>query len=178
VSEVYDAKASGRPDANCNGSEIAPRKDAFRCYWPGVDDPCFQSPQISSEFLCMSAYQGNVSVRHLKNMAVGDKYGTHINTGEPGTTSPLRVELVDGTICARSTGSGPVGVPGYPYWAGFCTGPSAGIWRVSEPEMWKNDQRHYSLYPAVAAGGHWQVAISVGAEAAPAKRFDVKNVYR
>jgi hypothetical protein len=114
-----------------------------------------------------------LNIRHLTNMTV--KPGA---TGEPGKTRPLRLELTDGTICVSKSGSGPTGVPGYPYWAGYCSGPSAGTWRVGETDRWKNDQEHFALYPAANAGGYWQVAISVGAEAAPAQLFDVRTVYR
>jgi hypothetical protein len=46
-----------------------------------------------------------------------------------------------------------VGVPGYPFWAGGCTGPSAGVWRVGNPEEWKNDLSRYPLYPPKKAAG-------------------------
>ncbi|MFB9714241.1 hypothetical protein [Arthrobacter methylotrophus] len=182
VAETQDASIVAADQAQyayCSGSEIAPRKDGFRCYWPGIYDPCFQSPTTSGDFLCETVdTNGKVKTTRLKNMHIGSEFSTFVNSGAPEQSSPVRVELTDGTICARSTGAGPQGVPGYPYWAGACFGPSAGVWRVGEPDQWKDDQAHYQLYPAVTPGGYWQVAISVGNETAPAQRFDVKSVYR
>lgn len=170
--KTYDG--AGRPNATCSSSSLSDRKDAFRCFWPGVDDPCFQSPSNPRELLCFSDNHGKLNLRHLTNMAVA----TPVLTGEPGETAPVRVELTDGTVCSRRSGAGPVGVPGYPFWAGVCAGPSAGVWRVGEADEWKDDRQHYTLYRSPAPGGHWQVAISVGNETAPAQRFDVKTVYR
>lgn len=169
--KTYDG--SGRSNAQCVASELSGRKDVFRCLWPGVDDPCFQSPEKPGDFICHGENHGKLNLRHLTNMAV--KPGA---TGEPGKTRPLRLELTDGTVCVRKSGSGPVGVPGYPYWAGYCSGPSAGTWRVGEADQSTNNPEHFALYPAVNAGSHWLVAISVGAEDAPAQLFDVKTVYR
>ncbi|QOT19328.1 hypothetical protein [Paenarthrobacter sp. YJN-5] len=178
VSKTYDGSTTSTP--SCNGSEIAPRKDGFRCYWPGIFDPCFQSPTAPRDFLCLTVSPDAKSdVTLLKNMKLGDDIvGLFQNTGAPEASSAVRVELVDGTVCSRSTGAGPKGVPGYPYWAGHCFGPSEGVWRVSESDQWTNDLKHYPLYPPTLAGGYWQVAISPGNEEAPARRFDVKTVYR
>lgn len=182
ITSTYDASSvhqTQEEHAYCVGSEIAPRSDGFRCYWPSIYDPCFQSPTNPQDMLCETVgTSGKVTVTELKNMQIGTDIGAFINPGTPAQSSPVEVELVDGTICGRSTGAGPQGVPDYPYWAGYCVGPSAGVWRVGDSDLWKNDMIHYQLYPATSPGGYWQVAISVGNENAPAQRLDVKTVYR
>ncbi|WP_422758964.1 hypothetical protein [Paenarthrobacter sp. C1] len=177
VSQTYDG-ATNNSGSGCIGSEIAPRKDGFRCYWPGIFDPCFQNPSSAHDFLCIGVTEdGKTLTTLLKNMQLGDSLGFRQNTGAPDQSSPVRAELVDGTVCVRATGAGPQGIPGYPYWAGSCFGPSGGVWRVGESELWKNDLKHYALYPPVTAGGHWQLAVASG-DTAPAKRIDVKTAYR
>ena len=182
VSATYDASTAPADQvqyASCSGSEIAPRSDGFRCYWPGIFDPCFQSQPGSGNMLCVTSDQnGKQEITLLKNMRIGSDMGSFINPGTPDQSSPVSIVLTDGTVCSRSTGAGPKGVPGYPYWAGYCVGPNSGVWRVGEADQWKNDLVHYTLYPAVTPGGYWQAAISVGSETAPATRFDVKTVYR
>ncbi|MGN7149280.1 hypothetical protein ACTHQ6_09850 [Arthrobacter sp. SAFR-179] len=177
VNKTYDG-STNNSGSGCNGSEIAPRKDGFRCYWPGIFDPCFQNPSAAHDFLCIGVTQdGKALTTLLKNMQLGDNFGFRQNTGAPDQSSPVRVELVDGTVCVRASGAGPQGIPGYPYWAGSCFGPSGGVWRVGEPELWNNDLRHYALYPPVTADGYWQVATANG-DTTAARRIDVKTAYR
>lgn len=180
VTETHDAGPYANAEgARCNGSEIAVRSDGFRCYWPGIFDPCFQSPTTPTDFLCVTTgSNGGMVVTRLENMILGDDIvGLMQNKGAPDQAPPVRIQLADGTVCARSTGAGPQGVPGYPYWAGFCVGPSAGVWRVDDSHRWNNDMVHYTLFPGKTAG-RWQAAVSVGSETAPAKLLDVVTVWR
>jgi hypothetical protein len=43
-------------------------------------------------------------------------------TDEPGTAGVFSVKLAGGADCRRSSGSGPNGVAGHSYWAGWCSG--------------------------------------------------------
>ncbi|GAB3283509.1 hypothetical protein GCM10027449_26620 [Sinomonas notoginsengisoli] len=124
VSNTFDAGQSGNgASGSCNGSEIAVRSDGYRCYWPGIYDPCFQSPTAPGDFLCVTmdvkGQTGKKVVTRLANMAIGDPIiGARPNKGAPDQAPPVRIELSDGTACARSTGAGPEGAPGYPTWVG------------------------------------------------------------
>ncbi|WP_307101497.1 hypothetical protein [Arthrobacter globiformis] len=175
VTETLEAPGQ----SSCTGSEIAPRKDGFRCFiGNGVHDPCFRGTEAPADFLCSTVgATGTVTVTRIKNIGTSSITGS--NSGvSPNDSSPVRIELTDGTVCGRATGAGPQGVPGYPYWSGICFGPSAGIWRVGEADQWKDDLQHYQLYPALSEGGYLQAAVSVGSETAPARLLNVKTVYR
>lgn len=183
VSKTIDGSTAEDTDsAYCSGSEIAPRNDGYRCYWPEIYDPCFRSPTSTHDFLCLTrSFDANPpEITRLINMNTNPdpEFSIYVNPGPPEKSGIFRIELTDGTICSRHTGAGPQGVPGYPFWAGSCIGPSAGIWRVGESNTWNGDPSHYPLYPPASPGGYWQVAISVGPETAPAQTFDVKSAYR
>lgn len=176
VTEIKDFGGASSTTPSCTGSEIAPRKDGFRCFAAGIYDPCYQSPDTLTSFLCISWVDNKPKVTQLVNTPSNSS--GYVNAGTPEGSSIVTVELSDGTVCVRSTGAGPQGVPGYPYWAGSCSGPSAGIWRVGAPEEWANNLSYYPLYAPESTGGRWQVAISIGSETAPARRMDVVRAYR
>jgi hypothetical protein len=71
--------------------------------------------------------------------------GTFVNDGPPAI---FVVRLTNGAVCRRHTGSGPAGVPGYPYWVGACTdgpyGSQSKVWRIGEN---MDSAPNYPLYP-------------------------------
>ena len=177
ASSTYDGSTAAQPQgASCSRSEIAVRDDGYRCFRPGtVTDPCFQSPSSSSDFLCLAPGPGGKpKVTKLTSMRAQPPAKS--TTAPADKAPPVWIELSDGTVCARATGAGPKGVPGYSFWVGTCTGPSGGVWRVGDSNIWANDALHYSLYPGTGAG-RWQAAISVGSETAPVKLLDVATVW-
>lgn len=181
VSSTYDALAAPRSQAqgaSCVRSEISLRDDGYRCFRPGtVSDPCFRSPAAPGDFLCLSpAPGGKTTVTKLTNIPAASPAGGAFPSAPPEKAPPVWIQLSDGTVCARATGAGPQGVPGYPFWMGICTGASSGVWRVEDSNKWADDMLHYSLYPGTGTG-RWQAAISVGSETAPAKLLDVTTVW-
>lgn len=172
VTNTHDS--AGKATEGCTSSEISPREDGFRCFAPGIYDPCYQSPTNSAEFLCFSWTAEERRVTHLKNI----KAGAPIGATAPTDSSVVFAELTDGTICRRATGAGPQGVPGYPYWTGVCTGPSGGVWRVGEADIWKASSSTYPLYPPTTVDGYHRIAISIGSETSSAQLMDVKMAYR
>ncbi len=172
ATDTHDS--AGRTNEGCTSSEISPRDDGFRCFAPGIYDPCYQSPTKSTDFLCFFWTHEEQRITHLKNVQVKATSGATA----PAGSSIVVAELTDGTICRRATGAGPQGVPGYPYWTGVCTGPSGGVWRVGEADTWKASPSTRPLYPPTKVGGYHRVAISVGTETSPAQLVDVKTAYR
>lgn len=169
-----DTHDSAGRDEGCTSSEISPRKDGFRCFAPGIYDPCYQNPTTSSDFLCFFWTNEERRITHLKNVPAK----APSNATAPADSSIVMAELIDGTICRRATGAGPQGVPGYPYWTGVCMGPSGGVWRIGEADTWKGSLSTRPLYPPAKVGGYHRVAISVGTETSPAQLVDVKTAYR
>jgi hypothetical protein len=129
------------PDSSCIPSELAPRHDGFRCFIDSnIYDPCFNN---GSDYLCAPF---TLSGTWTKFTGVSRDAG-FVNDGEPGKTGVFAVKLANGAECHRRSGSGPAGVPGYPYWAGGCSGGSFGsgerIWRVGEN---MNSAQNFPLY--------------------------------
>jgi hypothetical protein len=142
-------------DSQCIASEIAPRRDGYRCFADqGLFDPCFASPTKTIDYLCFPASETKPWTL-LKGPSKDTGYE---NTDSPGTTDVFRVKLANGATCARATGAGPKGVPGYPYWVGYCSGGPYGadgkVWRVGEGKT----SVIYPLYPGKADGA-WTAAI-------------------
>jgi hypothetical protein len=127
--------------SSCIASEIAPRPDGFRCFADStVVDPCFANPRNATEYLCAPlAMTGKWTL--LKGVP---RDSTVVNDGSPAI---FAARLTNGAVCRRYTGSGPQGVPGYPYWAGSCSGGPYGsqakVWRVGED---LNAAPNYPLY--------------------------------
>lgn len=164
---------------SCSRSEITLRDDGYRCSWGNtIADPCYQSPSSSSEFLCLTPGPGGKpnATKLTNTKAETPGRGFFPDSAPPAKAPPVWIQLSDGTVCARATGAGPQGVPGYGLWMGVCTGPSSGVWRVEDKDKWPNDALHYSLYPGAVAG-RWQAAVSVGSETAPVKLIDVATIW-
>ncbi|WP_238011844.1 hypothetical protein KZZ52_13480 [Dactylosporangium sp. AC04546] len=132
-------------DSSCIPSELAPRRDGYRCFVGNqIQDPCFASPSSSTEFLCTPDTTTGTWTRYT-GLAhdPGDA-----NDGTPGKTDVFMVKLANGAECRRRSGSGPQGVPGYPYWVGGCTGGPFGssgvIWRIGED---MGSAPNFPLYP-------------------------------
>jgi hypothetical protein len=146
---------SSNGESGCSASELAPRRDGYRCFvGNNLLDPCFASPASTTDYLCAPA--NKIKPWILIKGAARDT--DHENTDPPGSSDVFWVKLANGAACSRSSGSGPKGVPGYPYWVGYCTGGGYGtkykVWRVGEGRT----SKIYPLYPAKVAGG-WTVAV-------------------
>jgi hypothetical protein len=159
--------------ADCSGSEIAPRRDGFRCFAGShLYDPCSVSPARRTDLLC-APLDPAASWTRLTGASSDPAYA---GTGAPGATGVFMVKLANGATCRRSTGSGPNGVPGYPYWAGSCTGGPYGsrslVWRVGDDT---GEAGTYPLYPAAGAK-IWTAAV----ETSPGKvhRLPVARAWR
>ncbi|MFF5182152.1 hypothetical protein ACFY2Q_29460 [Micromonospora sp. NPDC000316] len=116
--------------SSCIPSEVAPRPEGFRCFTDSaVIDPCFANPHSVTEYLC--APWGMTEAWTLLKGVTRDS--AFVNDGKPAI---FVLRLTNGAVCRRSTGSGPAGVPGYPYWVGSCTGGPYGsqskVWRIGE----------------------------------------------
>ncbi|MDG6110529.1 hypothetical protein Daura_30305 [Dactylosporangium aurantiacum] len=136
--------AAGQADADssCIPSELASRRDGFRCFIGNdIYDPCFAS---GSDYLCAPL---TMSGTWTKFTGVPRDAG-FVNDGEPGRTDVFAVKLANGAECHRRSGSGPPGVPGYPYWVGGCSGGPFGdaglIWRIGDGT---GSAPNYPLYP-------------------------------
>lgn len=165
-----DSAIAVKGAGSCSASEIAPRRDGYRCFVNhGIFDPCFQDPADSSSFLCSTANDDFVKLSGVSADS------SQRNVPDPGQSPAFKVVLVDGTVCTRSTGAGPVGAPGFPYWLGHCSGPSGGIWRNGGPG--EGSGAYQGLYPS-GSGDGWQLAVSEGAEAAVPTLVTVRTAYR
>jgi hypothetical protein len=129
--------------SDCIPSELAPRRDGYRCFVGSeIHDPCFADPAGDGAYACAPPAIGGSWTRFT-----GLARDSGDATGTPGRTDIFLVKLADGATCARHSGSGPAGVPGYPFWVGFCTGGplgSDGIWRIGDG---MSAAANFPLYP-------------------------------
>lgn len=167
-SRVIDGKNA--TNAYCNGSNVAARADAFRCFVDqGVHDPCLQNPANAKEYLC---YFGSEKVL-IQNVRAES---TSVSgTAAPEQSSPFLVTLADGTVCRTSSGAGPPAIPGYPYWTGSCSGPHAGIWRARYADRGSNPA---SGLLEKTSSGVWHVAIEEDARPGKVSLYPVAVAYR
>jgi hypothetical protein len=159
---VVSAAGSG---ASCSVSEIAPRRDAFRCFAESILDPCFANPAKNTEYLCAPLTLTGKWTR----LTGAPRDGGFVNPGTPGQTGIFLAKLANGADCRRSTGAGPNGVPGYPYWAGGCNGQ---VWRVAD------GMADGSTYPLFATGETGQWAAAVETSPRVVKRLPVTEAWR
>lgn len=156
----------------CFSSSISSRTDVYRCASNGIFDPCFRNPVDPESFACLTVRE-ELSWQIVENISADS--GPVSDNGQ-GSGSPIAVELTDGTLCTRASGAGPVGVEGYPLWAGVCYGPHAGVWRTTKEAAASDQVTVRNLFES-SGSGFWQIAISVGQEGSTAERFDVAKVY-
>lgn len=155
-----------RSVGECFGPGLSGRSDSFRCFaQSSVMDPCFVNPDDESRLVC--PIPGSTIL--LTDMST-ESSGSSVGKDEG---SVFMAELHDGTICMQSSGAGPRGVEGYPYWFGACLGPTEGIWRSRE----ENPDPLTTLYDRTENGTYF-AAISVGDDQAPAQLFPVKTAFR
>ncbi|MGP7813708.1 esterase/lipase family protein [Glutamicibacter soli] len=153
-------------DGECFGPGLSGRSDSFRCSAQSyILDPCFANPNDPTKLLCVFPK----STILLTDMST-DSSSSAVGKDEG---SAFMAVLHDGTVCTASSGAGPQGVEGYPYWFGSCQGPTEGIWRARAD----NPDPLTRLYDRTDNGTYF-VAISVGDEQAPAQLFPVKTAYR
>lgn len=167
-SEVIDGQLAN--DNYCQGSNVSDRADAFRCFVDHVVwDPCLRNPDLSTEYLCQIG-EDKILIRNARSDSSRSPYAK-----SPDESSPYFVTLGDGTTCRRSSGAGPPSIPGYPYWAGSCKGPHAGIWRVRSTER---DENSTGVLIDKTASGVWHVAIEEDAAPGKATLYPVAVAYR
>lgn len=167
-----DQTLDGRTAAtsSCDSSNVANRADAFRCYVDsGVYDPCLRNPDNSDEYLCVFGSDRTL----IKNVPADT--GTFTRSKDPEQSTPFLLKLIDGTVCRMSSGAGPPSIPGYPYWAGSCTGPHAGIWRARHADRGENPMA--GLLDE-SPSGVWHVAIEEHSKPGTATLFPVAIAYR
>ncbi|WP_419203129.1 esterase/lipase family protein [Paenarthrobacter nitroguajacolicus] len=165
---VVDGKAL--PESYCNGSNVAGRADAFRCFVDhGVYDPCLQNPAKATEYLCYFGLE-RILIQNVRPQAKVPS-----RTAPADQSSPFLVTLKDGTICRTSSGAGPPAIPGYPYWAGSCSGPHAGIWRARLADRGVNPT---SGLVNEASSGTWLIAIEEDTKSGQATLHPVAVAYR
>ncbi len=156
--------------SSCIASEIAARPDGFRCFTDNdILDPCFANPRSATEYLCAPPGMTEAWTL-LKGVPRGSSL---VNDGPP---TIFVVHLTNGAVCSRSTGSGPAGVPGYPYWVGFCTGGPYGsqskVWRIGE------NMRSVPNYPLYATNDPKVFAAAVETSDGTVQQLPVATAWR
>ncbi|KIA72652.1 hypothetical protein ANMWB30_24200 [Arthrobacter sp. MWB30] len=165
---ILDGKASA--NSYCNGSNVAGRKDAFRCFIDqGVYDPCLQNPSKSTEYLCYFGVE-KILIRNVR-----PEVSAPARSSSADQSSPFLVTLPDGTICRKSSGAGPPAIPGYPYWSGSCSGPQAGIWRARSQEQGSTSTA--GLVDKTSSGV-WFIPIEADASPGAVTLYPVAVAYR
>lgn len=145
--------SSDNSDDFCVTSELTKRSDSYRCFvGQYVLDPCFLEPKEGRGLLCPKEFPEAETYFHLRIVASPERIARLPDGGSEAR--PLAVRLDDGTLCRASSGTGPAGVDGFPYWRGECQGFSAGIWR--------SDEGMREIFPPSTFGGYWRIPISVG----------------
>jgi hypothetical protein len=154
AADARKVRSSNR-DSGCAASELAPRRDGYRCYvGDNLYDPCFARPANTTDYLCAPARETKPWIL-IKGATRDTGYE---NNDPPGSSDVFRVKLANGAACTTSSGSGPKGVPGYPYWVGYCSGGPFGaqlkVWRAGG----RKTSKIHPLYPAKVPG-EWTVAV-------------------
>lgn len=156
-------------DKYCSASNVSDRADAFRCFVDGIFDPCLRNPDNHTEYFCKIA-QDNVLIKNVRTDREPSSTGK-----SPDEGTPYMVTLTDGTTCRMQSGAGPSGIPGYPYWAGSCSGPRNGIWRARIRD--RGDSPTAGLLDETPSGT-WHVAIEEDAAPGKATLYPVAVAYR
>lgn len=165
--QVIDGQMNA--DNYCEGSNVTNRADAFRCFVNGIYDPCLRNPSDRTEYLCITG-ENKVLITNVRPSNSRSSF-----TKSPDESNPYLLTLADGTTCRMSSGAGPPSIPGYPYWAGSCKGPHAGIWRARIRD--RGESPTAGLLDK-SASGVWHVAIEEDAAPGKATLYPVEVAYR
>lgn len=168
-SRTLDARTAATSSCS-QSSNVTARADAFRCYvGNGVHDPCLKSPESPVDYLCFFGLEKTL----IRNVDLNSDQPT--SSKSPDQSNPFVVTLEDGTVCRMSTGAGPSGIPGYPYWAGSCSGPHEGIWRARYAD--RGESATAGLLDE-SPSGVWQIAIEENTSPGKATLYPVAVAYR